>query len=92
MVLNWNVTFNTGVMATKSVYLIWQTDRWLSHNSKELAYIGECWEDCMGMARKLFNLTDDEFNELNENAQVRREDDGIFMEEQFLNCVYNGFG
>lgn len=78
-------------MATKSVYLVWQTNRWLSNNSKVLAYIGDCWEDCMAMARKLFNLTDDEFNELNENAQVRREDDGVFVEEQCINAVYNGF-
>jgi hypothetical protein len=45
----------------------------------------------MHKAKELFNLTDDEFNELNENAQVRREDDGVFIEEQFINAVYNGF-
>lgn len=78
-------------MALKSIYLVWQTDKWLSTNSKALAYIGDCWEESMHKAKELFNLTDDEFNELNENAQVRREDDGVFIEEQFINAVYNGF-
>jgi uncharacterized protein CbrC (UPF0167 family) len=78
-------------MEKKSIYLVWQTDRWLSNNSKALAYIGDCWEDIMHEAKELFGLTDDEFNELNENAQIRRENDGVFIEEQVINAVYNGF-
>lgn len=73
-------------MEGNSVYLVWQTDCWLSHNSKTLVYLGNDYEDCCAQITKEFGLNMDDEEELLENAQVRRHDDGFFIEEQRINA------
>ena len=75
----------------KSIYLVWQTDQWLSSNSKVLAYIGEDYEDCVAQITKECNLNSDDEEELLVNAQVCRANDGFFIEEQRLNHFHDQF-
>lgn len=75
----------------KSIYLVWQTDEWLSDSSKVLAYIGEDYEDCVAQIAKECHLNSDDEEELLEYAQVRRKDDGFFIEEQRLNHFHTEF-
>ena len=75
----------------KSVYLVWQTDEWLSNSSKVLAYVGEDYEDCVAQITKECHLNSDDEEELLANAEVRRKKDGFFIEEQRLNCFHDQF-
>lgn len=75
----------------KSIYLVWQTDVWVSNNSKVLAYIGEDYDDCVAQIAKELKLSYEEENELSENAQVRTNDFGIFIEEERLNHFHSQF-
>ena len=75
----------------KSIYLVWQTDQWLSNSSAVLAYIGEDYDDCCAQIAKECNLNNADYEELYENAQVRRTDDGFFIEEQRLNHFHSDF-
>ena len=76
----------------KSIYLVWQTDQWLSNNSKVLAYIGEDYEDCVAQVASECHLNSDDEEELLVNAQVRRPNkDGFFIEEQRLNHFHDQF-
>lgn len=74
-----------------SIYLVWQTDEWLSYRSSVLAYVGESYEDCCAQIKAACALTEDEYRELCDNAQVRRADDGFFVEEQTLNAFHSNF-
>lgn len=76
---------------SKSVYLVWQTDERLSNRNKVLAYVGEDYDDCCAQIASECNLSDEDYEELCENAQVRRTDDGFFIEEQRLNCFHDQF-
>lgn len=75
----------------KSIYLVWQTDVWVSNKSKVLAYIGEDYDDCVAQIAKELKLSYDEENELSENAQVITKDFGIFIEEERLNHFHSQF-
>ena len=75
----------------KSIYLVWQTDVWVSNKSKVLAYIGEDYDDCVAQIAKELNLSHDDENELSENAQVSTNDFGIFIEEERLNHFHSQF-
>lgn len=74
-----------------SIYLVWQTDEWLSYNSRVLAYVGESYEDCCAQIKAECSLSDDDYRELCDNGQVRRTDDGFFIEEQPLNAFHPDF-
>lgn len=78
-------------MCKKEIFLVWQTDEWLSHSSKVLAYLGECYEDCCEKIREECDLNESDFNELMENAQVRRENDGFFVESVPINGFHPDF-
>ena len=75
----------------REIYLVWQTDEWLSHSSKVLAYIGEDYEDCCAQIAKECHLNRDDEKELLVNAQVRRADDGFFIESVIINCFHPDF-
>ena len=75
----------------KSIYLVWQTDVWVSNKSKVLAYIGEDYDDCVAQISKELKLSCEEEKELSENAQVSTKDFGIFIEEERLNHFHSQF-
>lgn len=75
----------------KSIYLVWQTDVWVSNKSKVLAYIGEDYDDCVAQIAKELKLSYEEEKELSENAQVSTKDFGIFIEEERLNHFHSQF-
>jgi hypothetical protein len=75
----------------KSIYLVWQTDVWVSNKSKVLAYIGEDYDDCVAQISKELKLSCEEEEELSENAQVSTKDFGIFIEEERLNHFHSQF-
>ena len=75
----------------KSIYLVWQTDVWISNKSKVLAYIGEDYDDCVAQISKELKLSCEEEKELSENAQVSTKDFGIFIEEERLNHFHSQF-
>lgn len=75
----------------KSIYLVWQTDVWVSNKSKVLAYIGEDYDDCVAQIAKELKLSYDDENELSEYAQVITKDFGIFIEEERLNHFHSQF-
>lgn len=75
----------------REIYLVWQTDEWLSHSSKVLAYIGEDYEDCCAQIAKECHLNSDDEEELLANAQVRRVDDGFFIESVPINGFHPDF-
>lgn len=79
-------------MTQKTIYLCYETDKWISHESKELAYIGTDLEDCIAQLAEKFELTEKNKEQLRTNYQtISQQGYGYIIEEERTNCFVNGF-
>ena len=79
-------------MTQETIYLCYEADKWISHESKELAYIGTDLEDCIAQMAHEFELNERNKEQLRTNKQTISEDGyGYIIEEERTNCFANGF-
>ena len=78
-------------MKKQTIFIVWQTDQYLSTNDKVLAFVGTDFQkSCKAIAKKC-DLTKEEYNELFDNCQVRRYSDGFYIEEMTLDSFHHNF-
>ena len=79
-------------MTQETIYLCYEADKWISLESKELAYIGTDLEDCIAQMAREFELNEKNKEQLRTNGQTISEDGyGYIIEEERTNCFVNGF-
>lgn len=84
-------------MAKQSIYLGWRFYRDINTESvvRELVYLSSDWGDMVKTLKKEFSLSDREFAELNENAELKSGSfgyrGGLFIEEQIVGAFWNGY-
>ena len=82
-------------MTQETIYLCYETDKWISRESKELAYIGTDLEDCIAQLAAKFDLTENNKEQLRTNYQTISKQGqgkyGYIIEEEKINCFVNGF-
>lgn len=79
-------------MTQETIYLCYEADKWISRESKELAYIGTDLEDCIAQIAREFELNERNKEQLRTNGQTISEDGyGYIIEEERTNCFVNGF-
>ena len=79
-------------MTQETIYLCYEADKWISRESKELAYIGTDLEDCISKMAHEFELNERNKEQLRTNRQTISEDGyGYIIEEERTNCFVNGF-
>jgi hypothetical protein len=61
-------------MTQETIYLCYETDKWISRESKELAYIGTDLEDCIAQMAREFELNERNKEQLRTNGQTISED------------------
>lgn len=74
-------------MEQPRIYLCYETDKWHTHASKVLVYLGEDLEDCIAQLRKEFDLVPSYCEQLRNNMQTI----GLLIEEERLNCFSNNW-
>ena len=84
-------------MEKQSIYLGWRYYRDINTKDviRELVYLSSDWDDMAKTLKKEFSLSDREFAELNENAELKSESfgycGGLFIEEQVIDAFWNGY-
>lgn len=79
-------------MTQETIYLCYEADKWISRESKELAYIGTNLEDCIAQLSTKFELTEKNKEQLRTNYQtISQQGYGYIIEEESINCFVNGF-
>lgn len=84
-------------MAKQSIYLGWRYFRDINTGElfRQLVYLSSDWDDMVKTLKKEFSLSDKEFAELNENAELKSESfgycGGLFIEEQVVGAFWNGY-
>ena len=79
-------------MTQETIYLCYEADKWISRESKQLAYIGTDLEDCITQLAEKFELTEENKEQLRTNGQtISEEGYGYIIEEELTNCFVNGF-
>ena len=79
-------------MTQETIYLCYEADKWISRESKELAYIGTDLENCIAQMAHEFELNERNKEQLRTNRQTISEDGyGYIIEEERTNCFANGF-
>lgn len=79
-------------MTQETIYLCYEADKWISRESKELAYIGTDLEDCIAQMAHEFELNERNKEQLRTNGQTISEDGyGYIIEEEKTNSFVNGF-
>ena len=79
-------------MTQETIYLCYEADKWISRESKELAYIGPDLEDCIAQMAHEFELNERNKEQLRTNGQTISENGyGYIIEEERTNCFANGF-
>lgn len=79
-------------MTQETIYLCYEADKWLSHDSKLLAYVGTDLEDCIAQLAAYFELNRTNEEELRTNLQtISQRGYGYIIEEERTNCFINGF-
>lgn len=84
-------------MEKQSIYLGWRFYRDINTESvvRELVYLSSDWDDMVKTLKKEFSLSDREFAELNENAELKSGSfgycGGLFIEEQVVGAFWNGY-
>lgn len=82
-------------MIQETIYLCYETDKWITRESKELAYIGTDLEDCIAQLAAKFELTENNKEQLRTNyqtiSQQGQEKYGYIIEEERTNSFVNGF-
>ena len=84
-------------MEKQSIYLGWRYYRDINTEDviSVLVYLSSDWDDMVKTLKKEFSLSDREFAELNENAELESEsfgyEGGLFIEEQVVGAFWNGY-
>ena len=82
-------------MIQETIYLCYETDKWITRESKELAYIGTDLEDCIAQLAEKFELTETNKEQLRTNFQTISQQGqgkyGYIIEEERTNSFVNGF-
>lgn len=82
-------------MIQETIYLCYETDKWITRESKELAYIGTDLEDCIAQLAAKFELTETNKEQLRTNFQTISQQGqgkyGYIIEEERTNSFVNGF-
>ena len=79
-------------MTQETIYLCYEADKWLSHESKQLAYIGTDLEDCIAQLAANLGLNEKNKEQLRTNYQtISQQGYGYIIEEERTNCFVNGF-
>ena len=79
-------------MAQETIYLCYEADKWISRESKQLAYIGTDLEDCIAQLAEKFELTENNKEQLRTNYQtISQQGYGYVIDEERTNCFINGF-
>ena len=79
-------------MTQETIYLCYEADKWISRESKQLAYIGTDLEDCIAQLAANFELDEKNKEQLRTNNQtISQQGYGYIIEEERTNCFVNGF-
>ena len=79
-------------MTQETIYLCYEADKWLSHESKQLAYIGTDLEDCIAQLAANLGLNEKNKEQLRTNYQtISQQGYGYIIDEERTNCFVNGF-
>ena len=79
-------------MTQETIYLCYEADKWISRESKQLAYIGTDLEDCIAQLAEKFELTENNAEQLRTNYQtISQQGYGYIIEEERTNSFVNGF-
>lgn len=84
-------------MAKQSIYLGWRYYRDINTKDviRELVYISNDCDTMLKTLEKEFSLSDREFAELSENAELKSESfgycGGLFIEAQVVDAFWNGY-
>ena len=79
-------------MTQETIYLCYEADKWISRESKQLAYIGTDLEDCIAQLAAKFELTEKNKEQLRTNYQtISQKGYGYIIEKERTNCFVNGF-
>lgn len=80
-------------MEQPTIYLCYETDKWHTHASKVLVYLGENLEDCIAQLRQEFDLVPNDCENLRNDMHTIGfdKDCELQIEEERLNCFSNNW-